>query len=51
MSDQRPPSNWVPVLVLAAIVALMAGGWWLFPRWQASMARADCEAAGHTNCG
>lgn len=51
MSDQEPPSNWLPALVLATLVALMAGGWWLFPRLQASMARADCEAAGHTNCG
>jgi hypothetical protein len=36
--------------VLAAIVLLLLAGWFLFPRFQAYMARQDCIAAGHINC-
>ena len=41
----------LPALVLLLIVATLAGGWWVFPRLQASMARSDCHASGHINCG
>lgn len=39
-----------PVLVLALIVAVLLGGWWLFPRFQNWVARNDCIAAGRTDC-
>jgi hypothetical protein len=48
--DPNAPSPVFPALVLAVIVAIMLGGWWLFPRFQGWMARNDCVAAGHTDC-
>jgi hypothetical protein len=49
-SDPPEPSRWLPSAVLAGIVLLLLAGWWLFPRFQAYMAREDCIAAGHINC-
>ena len=44
------PSRLLPVVVLAALVLVMLGAWWLFPRVQAWMAYQDCVATGRTNC-
>jgi hypothetical protein len=49
-SEPPEPSRWLAPLVLAAIVLLLLAGWFLFPRFQAYMARQDCIAAGHINC-
>ncbi len=38
-------------LVLVLLIALIAGGVWLFPRAAAFMNRQDCIATGHVNCG
>jgi hypothetical protein len=51
MSDQRPPSRILPILVLGGIVAFCLLAWWLFPVVQGYMARQDCVALGRTNCG
>ena len=54
MPDMPPrpaPTNWLPMLVLALLVLSLAGGVWLFPRVAAYMARQDCIATGHVNCG
>ena len=45
------PSGLGPALVLLALAALLLGGWWLFPRFSAYMARQDCVASGHVTCG
>jgi hypothetical protein len=49
-SEPPEPSRWLPPVVLAAIVLLLLAGWFLFPRFQAYMARQDCIASGHINC-
>jgi len=53
MPDKPRPSagNLLPALVLGVLVLLIAGGVWLFPRVAAYMARQDCIATGHVNCG
>ena len=51
MADpQSRQSSLLPALVLALLVALMAGAWFGFPYFQAWMARNDCVATGRTNC-
>jgi apolipoprotein N-acyltransferase len=54
MTDQPQPAtggNLLPTLVLVVLVALLAGGYFLFPRVAAYMSRQDCIATGHVNCG
>jgi hypothetical protein len=50
----QPPSTvlsrLMPAIVLAGLVILMLGAWWVFPRFQAWMAFQDCVATGRTNC-
>jgi hypothetical protein len=41
----------LPMLVLALLCLALGGGVLLFPRIAAYMARQDCVASGHTNCG
>lgn len=38
------------VLLLVVLIAALAGGYWLFPRFQNYMNNQDCVAAGRTNC-
>lgn len=49
-NDPKPPSQAGVALVLLALAALLAAGWFLFPRFSAYMARQDCIASGHVNC-
>lgn len=54
MSDkkERPPDGWVlPAIAMAVVLAVLLGGWLLFPRVQAYLGRQDCIATGRTNCG
>jgi len=48
--SQTTLSRLLPVVVLAGLVLLMLGAWWVFPRFQAWMAFQDCVATGRTNC-
>ena len=50
MDDDRRPVAWLPLIVLAALLALGLAGWKLFPYFAAYMGRQDCIAAGHLNC-
>jgi hypothetical protein len=43
-------SSLFPALVLAGLLALLVGGWWLFPRLHAYVAMQDCFASGRTDC-
>ncbi len=40
----------LPVLLLVAIVLVLLGGWWIFPRLHNAVALQDCTAAGRTDC-
>ncbi len=51
MPDQRDPSRWLPVLVLAGLVVAGLLAWQLFPVLQRTVSRQDCVALGRTNCG
>lgn len=42
--------DWLPLIVLAAIVAVLLSGWLLFPAIQAFVFNQDCTASGRTNC-
>jgi hypothetical protein len=53
MADDKPDllARLLPVLVLLGLVALLALGWFAFPRFLAYMQRQDCIASGRVNCG
>ena len=51
MRDDNRPVDILPLAVLIVLIVVMLGAWWLFPKFQAIMARSDCVAVGHTNCG
>ncbi len=50
MSDEPPPSRFMPVLVLGGILMLGVLAWLLFPTLQGWIAGQDCIATGRTNC-
>ncbi|GAN77613.1 hypothetical protein Asru_0395_02 [Acidisphaera rubrifaciens HS-AP3] len=43
--------DWVPLIVLTLIAALLAGGYFVYPRFFALIHRTDCIATGRTDCG
>lgn len=52
MAEEDNPRRWdlLPVLVLAAVVAAMLLGVWLYPKLQHYLSQQDCIATGRTNC-
>ena len=47
----RPPSDWLALLVLAGVVALLAAGYLIFPPVQHWVWRQQCIASGRiTGC-
>lgn len=52
MADKRPPPRWdfVGIVTLLVVAALLVGGWMLFPRLHQEMMWQDCVASGRTNC-
>jgi hypothetical protein len=51
MSEQRPPSKLLPILVLCGMILLAVFAWWVFPYVQGWISNQDCVALGRTNCG
>ena len=43
--------DYVPLIVLTLIAALLAGGYFAYPRFFALIHRTDCIATGRTDCG
>ena len=52
--QDEPPRrrfDYLPVVMLALLVAVMLGGLWAFPHVQAYIRHEDCVAVGRTDCG
>ncbi len=48
--DSKAQSSVLPAVVLVVLIAVMLGGWWGFPYFQAWMYHNDCVATGRVNC-
>ena len=47
---QRHPADLLPVIAFIVAVAVLVGGWFLFPKVHAWISTQDCVASGRTNC-
>lgn len=54
MTESRPPrssGDLIPLTVLLAVLAVLVGGYFLFPRVQGMLGHADCIGSGRiTGC-
>lgn len=48
--DPQSESSLMTAVVLAVIAAVLLGGYFAFPAFQAYMARQDCIGAGRIDC-
>jgi len=56
LPDLNPPSksarpDFLPVIILILIVAVIGAGVWAFPHLQKIIQREDCLATGRADCG
>jgi hypothetical protein len=48
--NRRRP-DFLPIVILLAIVGIVCAGLWLFPYLQSAIDRQNCIAVGRTDCG
>jgi hypothetical protein len=52
MTDPNPRRpDFLPIIVLLAIVGVVCAGLWLFPYLQSGVEHQNCVAVGRTDCG
>jgi hypothetical protein len=49
-NPNSPRPDFLPVIVLFAIVGIICAGIWLFPHFQKIIQQQDCVAVGRNDC-